>query len=939
MSSSDNKHQPFRTFWLANWMLLRASLQYNAQSFGLVAALGTAIFIPLVLSIAIPTYAYSAQVRIFNDQLQAQFNQTNRSPLTLLFRHLRGSKTTPWSSIQSADQLMREYAIDYLGIPMRQFTAHLRTTPLSVLYYVDTQTTEELGNTPLGSLDGTTDLMQIVSGRLPTANRSESRIEALLSRSYANAYGINIGDRLVISNRDRSVSITLDVVGIWVPTDANDTRWLYPPDAFESVILVDSSQLTSTIASLFPDSVAQASWFFLPDIATLTPAQVADLDTKIRTLAQEMSKVPAQLERSPLTGFTDSTAQIQALVPQITYIALPITVLAVLFIMQTATINARRRREEFALLHSRGYPSAYVALFGMSEWILIVGIAALMSIPLATAVVHLMLNTSSFLQVTWNMDAQVSIPSNAWGYFASTCVVLILLGIPAIVNVSRNTLISVFQQRKRTPVRTLLTLSLEVMLVVIVIYANLRLPQLAAQTGSSYDDPLSLVLPVLNTTVGALLANRIINIVLRISARMGAEYLSVTSALLLQTLSRRPERLRTTAFLLSLTVGMGGYLASFAATVDQSTQQAIAYRVGANTHILETAPMSNASNNQNDTERYLIAPLGIHLRLPGITQVSAVSQLTGQIAIAGQNHDIRVQGIDRTSFGSVVSLFNDSWYGPNQSLGQLLNNLAVQRNGLIVSSNIATAMAVGDTVSLRLNIDDSSVDTQGTIVAVIDGWPGFYPQDGGFVITNRQFLADTVGYQLPYDVWAIRNDDISVETLWQAIHDLGIPAIQIIDTQSLWLQEVNRPARQGLFSMVSLSFVVAFGLALLALVVSMYADMQRRVIEMGILMALGMSKTQTQLLLVAEHASMMVIGVSTGIMLIIFNTRTLLPYIHGGISPHYNVPATQPIIAYASIIMIILAFVGAFAGLLLLVLARANRHTLVEQITLNQTYD
>ena len=134
MSSSDNKHQPFRTFWLANWMLLRASLQYNAQSFGLVAALGTAIFIPLVLSIAIPTYAYSAQVRIFNDQLQAQFNQTNRSPLTLLFRHLRGSKATPWSSIQSADQLMREYAIDYLGIPMRQSTAHLRTTPLSVLY-------------------------------------------------------------------------------------------------------------------------------------------------------------------------------------------------------------------------------------------------------------------------------------------------------------------------------------------------------------------------------------------------------------------------------------------------------------------------------------------------------------------------------------------------------------------------------------------------------------------------------------------------------------------------------------------------------------------------------------------------------------------------------------------------------------------------------------
>lgn len=937
MSSSDNKQQPFRTFWLANWMLLRASLQNNYQSFGLVAALGTAILIPLVLSIVIPTYAYSAQVRIFNDRLQEQFNQTNRSPLTLLFRHLRGSTATPWSSLSGADQLMRNYALDYLGIPMRQFTAHLRTTPLNVLYFVDSKTTEELGNTPLGSLYGADDLMQIVAGRLPTANRAESRVEAMVSRSYANTFGVNVGDRLVISNRDRSVSITLDVVGIWVPKDPSDVRWLYAPDAFDSVILVDTAQLTDTIASLFPDSVGQGAWFFLPDIATLTPAQVADLDVKIRTLAQEMSKVPAQLERSPLAGFTDSNEQIQALIPQITYIALPITLLAALFIIQTATINARRRREEFALLHSRGYPSAYVALLGMSEWVLIVVCAAIVSIPLATGVVHLMLNTSSFLQVDWGLSTQVSIPSNAWGYFAATCGVLIVLGIPAIVTVSRNTMISVFQQRKRTPLRTILTLTLEIMMVVIVVYANMRLPQLAEQTGRSYDDPLSLVLPVLNTTVGALLANRIIVTLLRIITYIGAERLSVTGSLLLQTLSRRPERIRTTTFLLSLTVGMGGYLASFAATVDQSTQHAIAYRVGTSTQILETAPMSRTSN-ANDTERYMIAPLGIHLRLPGVTQVSAVSNLEGQVAIAGQNHDVRIMGVDRSQFASVVPVFQDRWYGANQSLGQLLNQLALQRNGLIVSSTIASASNIGDKISIRLSIDDSSIDTQGTIVGVVDGWPGLYPQDGGFVITNRQFLADTLGYQLPYDVWAIR-DQTTVDTLWQSIHDLGIPAIQLIDAQELWRQEIKRPERQGLFSMVSLSFVVAYGLALLALVVSMYADIQRRSVEMGILMALGMTKANARLLLIAEHASILCFGIITGTILIIINTQTLLPYINGGIAPHFNTPPTEAIVAYANISFIIGSFIVLFGALLFGLLYTTSRTTIVQSLTLNQTFE
>lgn len=937
MSLSDNNQQPFRSFLRANWMLLKASFKGNFHTLGLVVTLGTAILVPLMLSIIIPAYTFSAQVRIFNDKLAEQFNQTNRSPLTLLFRHLRGSTATPWKTIQGADELMRTYASDYLNIPMKQVTSHLRTTPLTLLYLIDNQSTDELGSAPLGSLRGNEPLMQVIAGRFPTSNNANNRVESIISRSFANTYGLNVGDQLVVTNANRNTSSILEIVGIWKAYDPTDSRWLYPPEAFDSVILVDSNQLTNNIAALFPDSVGQATWFFLPEISEISPDQVADLDNKIRTLSQEMSKVPAQLERSPLTGFSDSNEQIQKLTQQITFISLPITLLAALFILQTATINARRRREEFALLHSRGYSSTYITFLGLSEWIIVVIFAAIFSIPLAFGVVHLMLNTASFLQLDWALSSQVSIPPHTWQYFGATIGVLILLGIPAIVDISKNTTITVFQQRKRTPIRTLFLLMLEFALFASVIYTNMRLPELAEQTSRSYDDPLSLVLPVLNTAAGALLANRIIIILLRFIAYIGAEHMSATGSLLLQTLSRRPERIRTTTFLLSLTVGMGGYLASFAATVDQSAQHAITYRVGTQTQILETAPMSRTTN-QNDTERYMIAPLGIHLRLPGVTQVSAVSNLEGQVAIAGQNHDVRIMGIDRSQFGGVVPLFQDRWYGANQSLGQLLNQLALQRNGLIVSSTIASASNIGDKISVRLNIDDSSVDTQGTIVAIVDGWPGLYPQDGGFVITNRQFLADTLGYQLPFDVWAVR-DQSTVDTLWQSIHDLGIPAIQLIDTQELWRQEIKRPERQGLFSMVSLSFVVAYGLALLALVVSMYADIQRRSVEMGILMALGMTKSKARLLLIAEHASILCFGIITGIILIITNTHLLLPYINGGIAPHFNTPPTVAIIAYTNMLFIIGSFVVLFGVLLFGLLYATNRTTIVQSLTLNQTFE
>ena len=197
--------------WQAAQLLLTATWRRTIQAPAATVALLIALTLPLTLGLLVPSYADAAGLRILNDQLASQARQTQRPAMSLLFRHVRGSKATPWRTILAADSLVSQNAAQFLGIPIQRITRHIRTIPLQIML-VDGQTAGiPLGTAPIATLIGVEDHMRVVSGRLPKPTTNQT--DALISINTANALGLNVGDTIVASSANGKQSLPITIVG------------------------------------------------------------------------------------------------------------------------------------------------------------------------------------------------------------------------------------------------------------------------------------------------------------------------------------------------------------------------------------------------------------------------------------------------------------------------------------------------------------------------------------------------------------------------------------------------------------------------------------------------------------------------------------------------------------------------------------------------------
>ncbi len=918
--------QAIRLLLLAAW---RRSVVAPAANIALLAALT----IPLALSITVPTYADAAGLRILNDELARQTRQTQRPALALLFRHVRSGKAVPWRTITAADSLMANSASAFLGLPLTNQTRHIRTTQMRLLSVQGQGAGTLLGNAAIGSLSGIDSLINVLDGRLPIPNATN--VEIMVSRKTANTIGLNVDDQIVITNANGAASLRVTVVGIWQAYDEDDPAWLYDPTTLYELVLVNHDTMTSQIAEAFVDSVAQAAWYLQPEITALGPGDIGTLEQRIRTLAQELEKVPAKLERSPLASFAQAKQTIDELTIRTGIIAAPIALLALFFVLQLATINYERRRDELALLRSRGMSLMRILVIGAVEWLSYVLIATIPAVPLALLASTYMLQSESFLRLS---DAPITIPGlpiNALIGAMGIGLIILLLGLRPLVLASRRTLMDSGKSRRRDQLVGFLRILFEVLVLVAVGYGFYQLTQSTPSESDVFATPLTLALPVLISLAMALIANRVLPVLFAIAENIARRSDRIGVILALQTIARRPERLQTTVLLLTLTLGVGGYVASMAATVDAATTAGIAYRMGGDTHLIETAATQRPQNGEEiKGDKYLLTPIGVHRDIPGIIAYSAVGNYIAQISVGTKPVESNLVAIDRTRFLDVIPYFRDEWLGRNQSMGALLNQLGQTRDGAIISANLAANTAVGDRVALSINIDGVDVTTRVRVVGIVDGWPGQIAIDKPFVITNLGFIRDEIGFVPPTDVWITRDTTVALDDVVAQARALAIPLLDIKDYNDIYQREFTRPERQGFFGMLSIGFIASTGLSVMAIFVSALAILRQRSIELGMLQALGMPAFVARRAIMIEQGLMSFLGIALGLSAALIATRSMLPYLQAGIQPYPSVPATQPMTAWMTLGVMVLVYTLALGTTAILAFRSIQRLRVADAVKL-----
>ncbi len=940
--------------------VLTTALKRLRTNAGLALCALLALVAAVALAVSIPVYAEGASLRLLRDEIARQETQTGRSPFALLFRYIGSQRgALEWERVQPADAYISGEGLASLGLKQESFARHARTDQLRLFLPPRAGGQNQfLRNVALGFITGLDQQIHLVDGSLPqpaAEKPSEKQpLEVIVARGLADEVGINVGETYtLVAGGNRPASIAIRVVGIWAPVNANDPAWFFAPDTLDDVVLTSEANYTGPVASLLRNEVAQIVWYARLSGNGLTATQASPLLDRVAAVRTRATGfVPGlKLEISPAEPLGRYQKRAAELTVQLGVFSIPILGLVLYFAGMVAGMLVNRQRGEIALLKTRGVRDAQILGVYLVEWLLLGGLALLIGPPLGLRFAQLMGRTTSFLVLSEQAEPLALALTWASLRFGVAAVALALIAALApAAAATRRTLVDEQQQaarQLRPPFWQ--RYYLDLLLLIPPAYGIYQLQrtgglQVGALAGSDpFSNPLLLLVPLLLCFALGLVAVRLVPLLLEGLARLSVRPGWVAPLVALRSLARQPVAYRGALLLLILTLSLATFSASMAATIEGALRQAITYQVGTQTRLIETGETARQQPGQNSPPaqpsgdqqepRFLFIPVRDHLSIPGVEAATRVGTYEAGFQ-TGSNKTAQLIGIDRLDFPKVAAPFPRAW-GGGESLGSLMNLLARYPDGAIVSRDVMTGgLKVGDALPLQMRLYGDQRTTTFRIVAVVDLFPGFYPQDGPIVVANLDYIHDQMGGQYPYDVWVARDPAVELSKVVAGVRSLGVNVIDQIDANELIIREQTQPRRQGLFGLLSVGFVTAAALTLLGFLLSVLINARRRAIELGVLRAIGLSSTQVGLALGIELTLIVLAGTGAGTGIGLAAAILVVPLLQVGAGPHPGTPVFAPLVAWNEVAVIYAVFAITLLITLLVLAVALGRTQLAQAVKL-----
>src|SRR5262249_26878309 len=161
--------------------------------------------------------------------------------------------------VQTTSAAMQNDYAQTIGLPTQQIVTFVRggawTTRLG--------TKSTLGPLSIGALSGAESQMAIKAGKWPPAAPTQpgDPLPVLIPEKMMDMMGIQVGDSLT-SASPAGKPLQLKVAAIWQPINANDPNWIFPPKAFDEVLLVQPADLPTALNGI-AKPVEESDWFMI----------------------------------------------------------------------------------------------------------------------------------------------------------------------------------------------------------------------------------------------------------------------------------------------------------------------------------------------------------------------------------------------------------------------------------------------------------------------------------------------------------------------------------------------------------------------------------------------------------------------------------------------------------------------------------------------------
>lgn len=928
----------------------------------LMGCLLAGLLAAVALLASIPLYADAVQNRLLQGELTEA--GTHRPPFAFLWRYVGAwHGDVSWEQYGPINTYLTEQAPGIVDLPLDEqlgggqtirhvSTARLRLFPVGEGAFSQA---EPLIWTSVGFISGLADQIELVEGSYPIPGAAGQPVEVLISRPLADLLGLQVGEQYLLFGGGEQ-RLPLRIAGVWQPRDPADPFWFYQPGAFDEMLLTSEEAFAGQVATTLPTPVGTAVWYQIYDGGRIRPATVNALLERVAVAEARVTALlnNATLDASPVTALQGYGRTNLLLTLTLTIFSLPVVGLILYFIALVAGMVVARSQSEIAILRSRGATRGQIVTIYLLEGTLVGGLGLAGGLWLGARLAELMGRTRTFLDpallggegIGWELVPVLS--ATAVGYaLIGVGLALLALLVPALLAAGHTIVTMRWQQARSLLAPVWQRYYLDVALLIPPFYGWYQLERqgsigLLGGGNDPFANPLLFLVPILFCFSLALVAIRFFPLLMGGLAWLAAWLPGVTLLLMLRQLARSAAQYTGPLLLLSLTLSLASFTASMAVTFDDHLYDQVYYQVGADLNLaelgenLEDEEQGQPGAGGRDEPRWLFLPVSDHLLIPGVQAAARVGEYSATSSIGGRQQTGRILGIDRADFIRVAFYRPD--FAANESLGGLMNRLALQRDHILVSREFMArnSLQVGDPLRLTIGAAGEFADVQFAIAGPIDLFPTQYPQDGSFFVANLDHIHEGLGGAFPYNVWLHTDPAVPAASIVSGARELGFTVITHRDARDTILREQTRPERQGLFGLLSVGFLAAAVLTVLGFLVYAVVSFRRRFIQLGMLRAVGLSVGQMAAYLAGEQAVLILAGIGLGTGLGVWASRLFIPFLQVGSGRTALIPPFVVQIAWQQLGTIYALFGVMFVAAVLILILLLVRMRVFEAIKLGE---
>jgi len=143
---------------------------------------------------------------------------------------------------------------------------------------------------------------------------------------------------------------------------------------------------------------------------------------------------------------------------------------------------------------------------------------------------------------------------------------------------------------------------------------------------------------------------------------------------------------------------------------------------------------------------------------------------------------------------------------------------------------------------------------------------------------NMDYIYDQLPI-IPYEVWLDMEDGALVTPVVEALTAKDIEVADVKDVRSELARQEKHPARGGVFGILSLGFLVSVLVSLVGYILYWFFNLSSRVLQFGILRAMGLSRKQLTGMLLLEQIFTAGLSIVLGIVIGKLASLLYLPFL------------------------------------------------------------